>query len=78
MARDSSTVSILIGNTDNKLMQLEWSNFVMQTKDHIYQLAQRVHFFGAPPNWEVWQNACWVIEIEHDRMPELTAGLVRQ
>jgi hypothetical protein len=69
------TASILIGNTDNKLAQLEWAAFVLQTKEHVEAHAHRVHFFGAPPNYEVWQNACWVIELNDDKLPSLKEGL---
>lgn len=69
------TASILIGNTDNRLTQLEWANFVLQTKAHTEAHAHRVHFFGAPPNYEVWQNACWVIELHDDKLEQLKEGL---
>lgn len=68
-------VSILIGNTDNKLAQNEWAEFVARTKAHIESLCERVHFFGGPPNYEPAQNACWVVDMREEKQAALEQGL---
>ena len=55
------TITLQIGNSDNKLTQVEWSDFVGE----IHCLIERdptsqIHFFGGPQNWECWQNVAWV------------------
>lgn len=68
-------VSILIGNTDNKLYQHEWSEFVLETRNHVERFAARVHFFGGPANYERQQNVCWVVDVLEQRLPALKEGL---
>ena len=54
------TVTILIGNSDNKLTQVEWSEFYAHVDDAVGTHAQSVQF-SAPSNGAApWQNACWV------------------
>lgn len=70
------TVTIQIGNTDNKLTQQEWGMFVERVDCEIRQPNTTVHFMGGPSNWEPWQNVAWVIEIYGDaRYLELLAAL---
>lgn len=57
------TVTIQIGNSDDKLSQRQWSNFVSDVDRAIFESPCDIHFSGfSQPNVE-WQNACWVIEI---------------
>lgn len=56
-------VCILIGNTDNKLTQQEWSRFVEAMQEAIKQHAFCTHFCGASEGWRPWQNMCWVVQI---------------
>lgn len=64
---------ISIGNTDDKLTQLEWSKFVADTRQVIdYTICGtgpehpwgKVHgaWFSAPS--DPWQNACWCVELD--------------
>ena len=59
------TMTVQIGNTDDKLTQVEWSKFVMEVDDLLlpdnYKGTLVRHFFGASPNYMFWQNACWVV-----------------
>jgi hypothetical protein len=56
------TVTIQIGNSDNKLKQAAWSEFCYRVEDQIQYGSEQVHFFGfSLPNAE-WQNAAWVFE----------------
>ena len=52
------TATIQIGNTDNKLTQQEWSQFVEEMNKDISML--EIHFSGFSLPDKPWQNACWV------------------
>src|ERR1051326_6639431 len=64
--RMSVTVYVSCGNSDDKLSQHEWSNFVAAVDRTFEQAARyqgsRVHgrWYSLPT--EPWQNACWCIE----------------
>ena len=58
---------ISIGNTDNKLTQQEWSNFVQEI-DKVITEYGKVHFFGGASNWLPWQNVAWIIEVDNHRL----------
>ena len=53
------TVTIAIGNSDNKLTQQEWSAYINLIRD---VLPDTVHFFGCSDGCLPWQNACWIVE----------------
>lgn len=57
-----ATVTIQIGNSDNKLTQQEWADFVSTMKGDVLASGVTVHFFGGSPTWERWQNAAWVVD----------------
>lgn len=57
------TATIQIGNSDDKLTQVIWSEYVSIVSSIVQTFANETHFFGASANYEPWQNACWVIEI---------------
>jgi hypothetical protein len=57
------TIVIQIGNSDDKLSQKEWSDFVADVKTVLDRFEAKIHFFGGSPNWESWQNCAWVAEI---------------
>lgn len=58
------TVTLSIGNTDNKLTQQMWANFVEQVGSLIRAWGGVIHFFGGPANYEPYQNVAWIFEIE--------------
>lgn len=58
------TLSILIGNSDNKLTQAEWAEFFHATDRIIQQYEWRRHFSACSSGCSPWQNACWVVVIE--------------
>lgn len=67
--QDKETVAVLIGNSDNKLSQWEWSEFVTATKMAI-TMAVSDSFGGVPwfftggSSYDApYQNACFVFEI---------------
>ena len=53
-------ITIQIGNSDNKLTQLDWSLFIRRLDDFV-ELSGIVHFSGFSGGDKPWQNACWVI-----------------
>jgi len=65
------TVVIQIGNSDDKLSQVSWAAFVLAVRTQILEHCRQVHFFGAPSNWERWQNAAWVFECDEEKIPAL-------
>lgn len=58
-------VAILIGNSDDKLSQKEWSSFVREVNYAIRAGAKQIHFNGYSDNAAPFQNACWVCEPDH-------------
>lgn len=54
------TVTLQIGNSDNKLTQEEWHYFVAECQKSIEKHAKEIHFFGGSPNWYPWQNVAWI------------------
>lgn len=63
------TISIQIGNSDNKLTQVEWAEYVGVVKEIINRFCECTHFFGGPPTYERWQNAAWVVEVSEMFVP---------
>lgn len=55
-------VYISIGNSDDKLTQLEWSRFVIEMLSRVVSVAEHRHgqWFSLPHT--PWQNACWCLE----------------
>lgn len=60
------TITIQIGNSDDKLTQAEWAEYVMLTGNRVKTYSHEIHFFGASSNWEKWQNAAWICTIKND------------
>jgi hypothetical protein len=58
-------ITVSIGNTDNKLTQQSWNDFVEHVASEI-QREGNIHFFGGAPNWERWQNVAWIVEVGDD------------
>jgi exo-beta-1,3-glucanase (GH17 family) len=55
------TVTIQIGNSDDKLTQSEWAEYVNEVKKAVELNCTIVHFFGGAETWKPWQNVCWII-----------------
>lgn len=66
------TVYISIGNSDDKLTQVEWASFYRETCLAIRDHAVTVHGQWVSEPASAWQNACWCIEIDDDE-----AGFLR-
>lgn len=59
-----ATLTICIGNSDDKLSQREWSWYWANTSSVVNRYAGHVHgeFLSQPS--AAFQNACWVVEGE--------------
>lgn len=68
-------ISVQAGNSDNKLTQQLWSDFVACLNQVLERYQTKRHFFGGSVTWAKWQNVCWVVEIEEDDMAPLRKGL---
>ena len=64
------TVTIQIGNTDNKLSQSEWASFCNSVHRaitfHTHDIVDAIHFSAPSVGWADWQNAAWVFDITDD------------
>lgn len=61
------TATILIGNSDDKLSQRQWSDFVADIHKIVEFFSTDIHFFGAPPSFVQWQNAAIVFETNDEK-----------
>lgn len=59
-----TTIYLAIGNSDDKLTQLEWSYFIKDVEDRVVPMATEVYgrWFSAPD--DPWQNACWALQFK--------------
>ncbi|QDT41032.1 hypothetical protein Pan241w_10910 [Gimesia alba] len=63
MSVDTDCVVIQIGNSDDKLTQKEWSQFVAKLSEILEAYCLPIHFSGTSFSGDPWQNACWVMEL---------------
>jgi hypothetical protein len=69
------TAAVLIGNSDDKLRQSDWSRYIVDVYEVVGDVADPVHFSGSSNPASMWQNFCWVFEVEEGKLPELREGL---
>lgn len=60
------TVHVAIGNSDNRLTQEEWSNYVHEVDLLVHSSAPHVHGTWFSPTDSPFQNACWSFEVLGD------------
>jgi hypothetical protein len=53
---------IQIGNSDDKLSQMKWSEFVSDVQDFVTRWNYPIYFHGCSVASAPWQNACWVLD----------------
>ena len=58
------TITLQIGNSDDKLTQKEWSIFVARINTEVRDEAYQVHFFAPSVGYNEWQNAAWIFSCE--------------
>ncbi len=64
MPESNRTITIQIGNSDNKLTKNEWAHFVMAMDQDIKAMVFRVHFASGSNTEDPWQNFCWICEVD--------------
>ncbi len=67
----SKTIVVQIGNSDDKLTQLEWAAFVVGVRTLINKYCYDVHFEGGSAHDKSWQNVCFVGSIKTSMLPTL-------
>lgn len=55
------TITIQIGNSDDKLPQARWALFYQSVQELLGTLCEQMHFSGTSDAAARWQNAAWVI-----------------
>lgn len=66
----NDTAVIMIGNTDDKLTQREWSEFVSDVTHLLLVYRVQLHFHGCSVGSAPWQNVCWVFDAPKDLIGE--------
>ncbi len=61
------TISILIGNSDDKLTQKQWAEFVGNTEFWVKKFCSTIHFSGGSTSNLPWQNYCIVFGVEENK-----------
>jgi hypothetical protein len=69
------TITVQIGNSDDKLTQSEWSDYVDNTKRYIQSFCEKMHFFGGSATYKSYQNVAFVFEIRDRYIEELEQKL---
>lgn len=70
-------MAIMIGNSDDKLTQEEWSGFCEGLNVAILATTKTgVYFSGASSPFSRWQNACVVVELSAQQEQELKLRLI--
>ena len=62
------TVSLQIGNSDDKLTQLQWSDFVTVIGNIIQMHKGEIHFFATSEGSQPWQNAAWIFNVSENSL----------
>lgn len=60
------TIAVQIGNSDDRLPQRQWSQFVVEVGDEIRKAAKAVHFSGAPFSCSQYQNFAFIFEADEE------------
>lgn len=62
------TITLLIGNSDDKLSQKDWSAFFHEIDGFLREEgAEEIHFSASSAGASPWQNACWVFTVQNDQ-----------
>lgn len=76
-----ATATVCIGNSDDKLTQKRWSDYVSRVNEVIRTLSPQIFFQGYSDPRAPWQNACWVFQSidvhDRDRIVTVLARLAR-
>ena len=69
------TVTVQIGNSDNKLSQEDWAKFCNRIYQVILAWKEEIFFSAPSVGWSDWQNACFVFSINMDNKRYLRSEL---
>ncbi len=72
------TITIQIGNSDDKLTQKEWARYVHNVCESVACAASQIHFAGASPGENEWQNYCLVFNVHPEREQSLREEVTSQ
>ena len=66
------TMTIQFGNSDDKLTQAQWADYVRAVRNAVSLHGDQIYFLGYPPGCEPWQNCCIVclVSLERDKLIE--------
>lgn len=62
------TAYVSIGNSDDKLTQKEWAQFVAAIQARVKPLASAAHGEWFSDAHAPWQNACWCLEFPNNTL----------
>jgi hypothetical protein len=67
---ETDTYYISIGNSDDKLTQARWAQFIYEINEEVSNVpGVRLHGEWHSLPLAPWQNACWCIEVNQERHP---------
>ena len=69
------TVTVLIGNSDNKLTQAAWSGFIADLTDIVFERMDVTHFRGHSNPESIYQNHAIVFTIDDSKIEVLKNSL---
>lgn len=72
------TVCVAIGNSDDKLTQREWAEYVADVGHSVRLYAQQVHADWRSDSAARWQNAGWLFELDDVEAGALKLVLARE
>ena len=72
---DCLTVYVSIGNSDDKLSQRQWSEFIGHVRDVLTRDAEIVHGQWYSDPLSPYQNACWCVVLGHHRAEVVKSAL---
>jgi len=72
-----ATITVQIGNSDDKLTQVRWAQFYDETRAAILSAGQvRMFFSGASYPTTKWQNACFVFWLPDEEIENMKQRMV--
>lgn len=72
----TKTITIQIGNSDDKLSQRDWSLFVYNVGGVVSTWGGQIHFHGHSDPESTWQNCCWVVNNEEEEIEAFKQALL--
>jgi hypothetical protein len=72
---DKKNLTILIGNSDDKLSQKKWAEFCEDVRDICEFRKNEMHFCGTSEGSMPWKNMCIVLTIEYGNYGRLKFDL---